>query len=167
MLYKNKKRMSSECNKVKLAIQNDKSEVVSAMCKQCLITANHDVCALNYVNGMNSRDDNQSANVLNTANQKKHKPKFRKPKLGPKERLASPKPSKPRSCLRWSLTRRIFYLKGKIIASSESECQSNSSKANPNLFMMRRLGLFQAYDQESNASHQFRLEVFGNCSLWK
>ncbi|GKD52711.1 hypothetical protein Tco_1281687 [Tanacetum coccineum] len=31
-----------------------------------------------------------------------------------------------------------------------------------NLFMMRRLGLFQAYDRESKASHQFRLEVFGN-----
>ncbi|GJX73691.1 hypothetical protein Tco_0312286, partial [Tanacetum coccineum] len=55
LLSKNKKHMSSECNNVKLAIRNDKSEIVCAMCKQCLITANHDVCVLNYVNGMNSR----------------------------------------------------------------------------------------------------------------
>ncbi|GJV77994.1 retrovirus-related pol polyprotein from transposon TNT 1-94 [Tanacetum coccineum] len=54
LLYENKKHMSSECNNVKLAIRNDKSEVVYAMCKQCLITTNHDVCVLNYVNGMNS-----------------------------------------------------------------------------------------------------------------
>ncbi|GJZ66178.1 retrovirus-related pol polyprotein from transposon TNT 1-94 [Tanacetum coccineum] len=40
---------------VELAIRNAKTEVVCAMCKQCLITANHDVCVLKYVNGMNSR----------------------------------------------------------------------------------------------------------------
>nr|GEU48772.1 hypothetical protein [Tanacetum cinerariifolium] len=44
------------------------------------------------------------------------------------ERLASPKPSKPRSFLRWSPTGRLFDLKGKIIASSESESQSDCSK---------------------------------------
>ncbi|GKE34969.1 hypothetical protein Tco_1454291, partial [Tanacetum coccineum] len=121
--------MSSECNNLKLAIQNDKFEVVCAMCKQCLITANHDIYVLNYVNGMNSRDYNQSTNVSNVANQKKHKPKVRKPKkLGFKERLASPKPNKSRYCLRWSPTGRTFDLKGKIIASSESECQSDNSK---------------------------------------
>nr|GEV60758.1 hypothetical protein [Tanacetum cinerariifolium] len=54
LLTKNKKHMSSKCNNVKLAIQIDKSEVVCAMSKQCLITANHDVCALNYVNDINS-----------------------------------------------------------------------------------------------------------------
>nr|GEY86457.1 hypothetical protein [Tanacetum cinerariifolium] len=46
LLSKNKKHMSSKCNNVKLAIRNDKSEVVCAMCKKCLITANHDVCVL-------------------------------------------------------------------------------------------------------------------------
>ncbi|GKC25614.1 retrovirus-related pol polyprotein from transposon TNT 1-94 [Tanacetum coccineum] len=93
--------MSSECNNIKLAIRNDKSETVYAMCKNSLITANHDVCVLNYVNDMNSRDDNQNANVSNTANQKKHKEKVKKPKkLGSKERLASPRPRKPRTCLR-------------------------------------------------------------------
>ncbi|GJW15202.1 retrovirus-related pol polyprotein from transposon TNT 1-94 [Tanacetum coccineum] len=65
---------------VELAIRNDKSEVVYAMCKQCLITANHDVYVLNYVNGMNSRDKKQKENVSKTANQKKHMPQAKKPK---------------------------------------------------------------------------------------
>ncbi|GJT28087.1 hypothetical protein Tco_0908362 [Tanacetum coccineum] len=128
LLSKNKKHMLSECNNIKLAIRNDKSEVVCAMCKQCLITANHDVCVLNYVNDMNSFGKKQKANVSNTENQKKQKPKVMKPKkVGFNERLASPKPSKPRSCLRWSPTGIIFDLKGKIIASSESESQSDCS----------------------------------------
>ncbi|GJY22455.1 hypothetical protein Tco_0396113 [Tanacetum coccineum] len=120
---------SSECNNIKLAIRNEKSEVICATCKQCLITANHDDCVLQYVNGMKSRKKNQSANVSKSANQKKHKAQVWKPKnVGSKERFASPKPSKPRSCLRWSPTGRLFDLKGKIIASSESESQSDCSK---------------------------------------
>nr|GEU61785.1 Gag-Pol polyprotein [Tanacetum cinerariifolium] len=55
LLSRNKKHMSSECNKVKLASQNVKSKVVCAMCKQCLIFINHDVCLLKYVNGMTYR----------------------------------------------------------------------------------------------------------------
>ncbi|GJU18718.1 retrovirus-related pol polyprotein from transposon TNT 1-94 [Tanacetum coccineum] len=133
LLYMNKKHMSSECNNTKLAIRNDKSEVVCAMCMKCLITTNHDVCVLNYVNDMNSRDDNQSADVLNVANQKKHKQNIKKSKtLGSKERLASPKPRKPRTCLRWSPTGRMFDFSGKLIESSDYECESNSSK---DLFM--------------------------------
>ncbi|GKB45396.1 retrovirus-related pol polyprotein from transposon TNT 1-94 [Tanacetum coccineum] len=96
LLSKNKKHMSSKCNNIKLAIWNDKYEVVCAMCKQCLITANHDV----------------------------KKPK----KVGFTERLASPKPSKPRMCLRWSPTRKTFDIKGNLIASSESD-------GYPNIFM--------------------------------
>ncbi|GJS69395.1 hypothetical protein Tco_0702236 [Tanacetum coccineum] len=100
LLSKNKKHMLSECNNIKLVIRNDKSEVI---------------CAI--------------ANVSKIANQKKHKPKVTKPKnVWSKERLVSPKPSKPRICLRWSPTGRMFDLKGKIIASSESECQSDSSR---------------------------------------
>ncbi|GJZ83613.1 hypothetical protein Tco_0648786 [Tanacetum coccineum] len=92
------------------------------------ITANQYVCVLNYVNGMNSRGKKQKANVSNIVNQKKHKPTIRKPnKVGSKERLASPKPKKLRTFLRWSPTRRIFDLKGKIIAFCESECQSDCS----------------------------------------
>ncbi|GKA40810.1 hypothetical protein Tco_0733403 [Tanacetum coccineum] len=120
--------MSSECKHVKLDTRNDQSEVICAMCKQCLITANHDVCMLNYVNDMNSRGKKQKANVSNTENQKKQKPKVKKPKkVGSNERLASPKPSKPRFCLRWSPTGRFFDIKGKIIASSESESQPDCS----------------------------------------
>ncbi|GKC02313.1 retrovirus-related pol polyprotein from transposon TNT 1-94 [Tanacetum coccineum] len=53
---------------------------------------------------------------------------FKASKIGSKERLALPKPSTPRSCLRWSPTGRIFDLKGKIITTSESVCQSDCSK---------------------------------------
>nr|GEW10617.1 integrase, catalytic region, zinc finger, CCHC-type, peptidase aspartic, catalytic [Tanacetum cinerariifolium] len=68
LLSKNKKHMSSECNNIKLAIQNDKSKVVCAMCKQCLITSNHDVCVINYVNDMNSPGKKQKENVSNIKN---------------------------------------------------------------------------------------------------
>ncbi|GJX97939.1 hypothetical protein Tco_0354958 [Tanacetum coccineum] len=142
--------MSFECNNIKLAIRNDKSEVICVMCKQCLITTNHDVCVLNYVNGINSRADNQNAHVSNTTNQKKHKAKVKKSKkLGSKERLASPRPRKPRTFLRWSPTRRTFNLSGKLIQSS---C--------PNLFMVCRLGLLQAHNQEYKVAHQLCLEVY-------
>ncbi|GJU50551.1 hypothetical protein Tco_1220106 [Tanacetum coccineum] len=128
--------MSSECNNVKLAIQNDKSKVICVMCYQCLITSNHDVCVLKYVNDINSRVSNLYANGSKTTNRKKHKPKVTKPKkVGSKERLTSPKPRNPRTYLRWSPTRRMFNLKGKIIESSESESQSDCSKGRPNLFM--------------------------------
>ncbi|GJR84460.1 retrovirus-related pol polyprotein from transposon TNT 1-94 [Tanacetum coccineum] len=115
LLSKKMKHMSSECNNVKLAIRNDKSKVVCAMCKQCLITANRDACVLNYVNDMNSRG-------------KKQKPKVWKPKnVGSNVRLASPKPRKPRTYLRWSPTGRIFDLTGKIIKSSNVESHSDCS----------------------------------------
>ncbi|GJX44177.1 hypothetical protein Tco_0260853 [Tanacetum coccineum] len=68
---KHNRHISSKCNNIKLAIQNDKSEVVCGICKQCLTTANHDVCVLTYVNDMNSRDSKQRANVSNIENQKK------------------------------------------------------------------------------------------------
>nr|GEV85678.1 retrovirus-related Pol polyprotein from transposon TNT 1-94 [Tanacetum cinerariifolium] len=61
----------------------------------------------------------------------------------------------------WSPTGRLFDLKGKKLASSKSESQSDCSNGYLNLFMVRRLGLFQAYDRESKTSHQFCLEVFG------
>ncbi|GJX18234.1 hypothetical protein Tco_0785181 [Tanacetum coccineum] len=78
--------------------------------------------------GMNSSKKNQCANVSKIANQKKHKPNVKKSKkLGSKERLASLKPSKPRSCIRRLPTGRIFYLSGKITASSNTESESNTS----------------------------------------
>nr|GEU48278.1 retrovirus-related Pol polyprotein from transposon TNT 1-94 [Tanacetum cinerariifolium] len=97
LLSKNKNHMSSACNNIKLDSQNVISKVVCAMCKQCLISVNND-------------------------------PKVTKTKkVGFIERLATPKHSKPRFFLRWSPTGRLFNLKGKIIASSESESQSDCS----------------------------------------
>ncbi|GJS96868.1 retrovirus-related pol polyprotein from transposon TNT 1-94 [Tanacetum coccineum] len=82
-------------------VKNDKSKVVCAM-----------------------------SNDSNVANQKNHKAKVCKAKkLGSKERLASPKPRKPRTYLRWLPTGIIFNLKGKIIESSESESQYHYSNS--------------------------------------
>nr|GEU84346.1 retrovirus-related Pol polyprotein from transposon TNT 1-94 [Tanacetum cinerariifolium] len=188
LLSKNNKHMSSACNNFKLYSHNVISKVVCAICKKCLIFVNHDVCLRNYVNGKTSRSMKQKVNVSIREKQKKQKLRVNKPKkVGSTKRLATPKPSKPRFSLRWSLTGRLFDLKGKIIASSKSESQSdcpngdNACTSNtlepkikrfpnstsflagyPNLFIVRRLGLFQAYDRKSKAFHQFRLEVYGN-----
>nr|GEV68317.1 hypothetical protein [Tanacetum cinerariifolium] len=157
LLSKNMKHMLSACNNFKLDYQNVYSKVVCAICKQCLISVNHDECLLNYVYDKNSYGKKQTANVSIKEKQKKRKPKIKKPKkVGIIERLATPKPSKPRYFLRWSPTGRMFDLNGKIIESSNS-----------NMFMVHQLGLFQAHDRKSKASHQFRLEVFGNYSLRK
>nr|GEX79613.1 hypothetical protein [Tanacetum cinerariifolium] len=43
LFSKNTKHMSSTCNNIKLDSQNVISKVVCAMCKQCLISVNHDV----------------------------------------------------------------------------------------------------------------------------
>nr|GEU58384.1 copia protein [Tanacetum cinerariifolium] len=107
LLSRNKKHMSSECNNVKLATHNVKSKVVCAMCKHCLISVNHDVCLLNYVNSMTSRGKKQKENVSLNENQKRQNSKVKKPKkVGSIERLASPKPSKPRSFLR------VYFVEG-------------------------------------------------------
>nr|GFC50732.1 hypothetical protein [Tanacetum cinerariifolium] len=97
-------------------------------------------------------------------------PKIAKPKkIGTRESLATPKPRKSRFVLRWSPTGRLFDQDGKIIDSSESKSQSDCSNGDnacyPDLFVVRRLRLFQAHDRKSKASHQFRLEVYRNCSL--
>nr|GEW90319.1 hypothetical protein [Tanacetum cinerariifolium] len=81
-----------------------------------------DSSRMKYVNGMKSRKKNQSANVSDNANQKKHKENVKKSKkLGSKERLASPRPSKPRTCLKWLPTRRNFDLSRTITESSNTE----------------------------------------------
>nr|GFC81500.1 hypothetical protein [Tanacetum cinerariifolium] len=99
---------------------------------------------------------------------KKYQPKVTKPKkVGIAERLATPKPTKPRFLLRWSPTGKPFNQECKLVASSESESLSDCSNGYSDLFMVRRFGLFQAYDRKSKASHQFRLEVYGNCPLRK
>nr|GEW72148.1 hypothetical protein [Tanacetum cinerariifolium] len=110
----------------KVRASNVKSKVVCAICKQCLNSVNHDVCLLNYVNGMTSRGKKQTKNVSINEKQKKQQLNVKKTKkVGSIKRLASPK---PRSFLRWSPTGRLFDLKGKIIVSSESKSQSDYSK---------------------------------------
>nr|GFA78376.1 retrovirus-related Pol polyprotein from transposon TNT 1-94 [Tanacetum cinerariifolium] len=99
------------------------------MCKQCLISINHDECLLNYVNDKNSRGKKQSTNVSIKEKQKKQKPKVKNPKkVESHKSLATPTSRKPRILLRWSPTGRMFDINGKIIASIESESQSNCSK---------------------------------------
>nr|GFA46289.1 retrovirus-related Pol polyprotein from transposon TNT 1-94 [Tanacetum cinerariifolium] len=93
LLSKNKKHMSSACKNFALDSQNVYSKVVCVMCKQCLISVNHDECLLNYVYDKNSRGKKQMANVSIKEKQKKRKPKVKKPKkVGFIERLATPKP---------------------------------------------------------------------------
>ncbi|GJR46706.1 hypothetical protein Tco_1314809 [Tanacetum coccineum] len=84
--------------------------------------------ASRYVNVMKSRKKNQSANVSKSANQKKHKANVKKSKKsGSKESLASPRPSKPRTCLRWLPAGRIFDVCRKITASSNTKSESDTS----------------------------------------
>ncbi|GJU70605.1 retrovirus-related pol polyprotein from transposon TNT 1-94 [Tanacetum coccineum] len=170
VLTKNKKHMSSECNNIKLAIWNDKSEIVCAMCKQCLSIANHDACVLNYVNGMNSHSKKQKANVSNIENQTKHKAQIWKPKnVGPKERLASPKPSQPRMRLRWSPTGKMFDIKGKIIASSESNgdnaCTPNAQEPKIKRFPNSTSFLGRVYFIEGLGHNLFSVGQFYDSDL--
>nr|GEW09203.1 integrase, catalytic region, zinc finger, CCHC-type, peptidase aspartic, catalytic [Tanacetum cinerariifolium] len=69
-----KKVINSDSNGLS-STRNVRSKVVCAMCKQCLNSVNHDVCLLNYVNGMNSRGKKQKANVSINEHQQKQKPK--------------------------------------------------------------------------------------------
>nr|GEX70270.1 hypothetical protein [Tanacetum cinerariifolium] len=142
LLSKNNKHISSACNNIKIDSQDVISKVVCAMCKKCLISVNHDECLRNYVNGKNSRGKKHKARVSFKEIQMKYQPKVTKPK-------------------------KTVCSKGKIVDSSESESQSDSSNGYSDLFMVCRFGLFQAYDRKSKASHQFRLEVYGNCPLRK
>nr|GEW22649.1 integrase, catalytic region, zinc finger, CCHC-type, peptidase aspartic, catalytic [Tanacetum cinerariifolium] len=128
LLSKNNKHMSSACHNIKPESQDVISKVVYTMCKQCLISVNHDVCLCNYVNGKNSRAKKQKEKVYVKEIQKKYQPKLTKPKkVGLPERLATPKPRKPRFLLRLSPTNKLFDQEGKLVASSESESQYDCS----------------------------------------
>ncbi|GJU84514.1 hypothetical protein Tco_1292060 [Tanacetum coccineum] len=90
-------------------------------------------------------------------NQKKHKENVKKTeKLGSKESLASPSSYKPITRFRWLHTRRIFDLSGKLLDKSNTKAENKLSACYQNLFMARRLGLFQAYDWESEVAHKLR-----------
>nr|GEU64531.1 uncharacterized mitochondrial protein AtMg00810-like [Tanacetum cinerariifolium] len=128
LLSKNNKHMSLACNNIKIDSQDVISNVVCAMCNKCLISVNHDNCLRNYVNDKNSCGKKQKAKVSVKEIQKKYQPKVTKPKkVGTLERLATPKPRKPRFLLRWSPTGRLFDQEGKLVASSTSESQYDCS----------------------------------------
>nr|GEX99251.1 hypothetical protein [Tanacetum cinerariifolium] len=128
LLSKNQKTMSSECNNIKLAIRNDKSEIVCDTCKQFLVTANHDACLLSSMNALNSHANNLCANASPSANQKRHRIQVWKLKqVGSKERLTC-KPRLSRLSLKWSPSGRSFDLKGKLVASKDSN-YPNDDKA--------------------------------------
>nr|GEZ47630.1 hypothetical protein [Tanacetum cinerariifolium] len=130
LLSKNNKHISSACNNIKIDSQDVISKVVCAMCKKCLISVNHDECLRSYVNGKNSCGKKQKAKVSFKENQMKYQPKITKPmKVGFLERLATPKPRKPRFLLRWSPIGRLFEQQGNIVDSSKSESQSDCSNA--------------------------------------
>nr|GEU41063.1 hypothetical protein [Tanacetum cinerariifolium] len=76
----------------------------------------------------NSRGKKQKAKVSFKETQMKYQSKVTKPKkVGTRESLATPKPRKPRFLLRWLPTGKMFDKTGKIVASSESESQSDCS----------------------------------------
>nr|GEW72214.1 hypothetical protein [Tanacetum cinerariifolium] len=87
---------------------------------------------------MNSRADNQSANVSIHENQKKHKANAKKSKeLGSKGSLASSRPSKPRTYLTWIPIGIIVSMCAKLTASSNTKSKfkksvyDNASTSNP------------------------------------
>nr|GFB86637.1 hypothetical protein [Tanacetum cinerariifolium] len=168
LLSKNNKHISSACNNIKIDSQDVISKVVCATCSKCLISVNHDKCLSNCVIGKKSRGKNQKAKVSVKEIQKKYQQKVAKPKkVGTHESLATTKPRKSRLILRWSPTGKLFNQEGKLVDFSESKSKSDCYNGYSDLFMVRRFGLFQAYDRKSKASHQFCLEVHGNCPLWK
>nr|GEV34302.1 copia protein [Tanacetum cinerariifolium] len=132
LLSKNQKTMSSKCNNTKLSIRNDKSEIICVICKQCLVTTNHDACFPSSVNALNSHATKLCANVPLIANQKGHRTQVWKPKqVGSKERL-SYKPRLPRLSLKLSPSRRSFDLKGKLVASKETNCPNDDKACTSN-----------------------------------
>nr|GEW38630.1 hypothetical protein [Tanacetum cinerariifolium] len=132
LLSKNQKTMSTECNNIKLAIWNDKSEIVCDTCKQCLVTANHDACLPSSVNALNSRANKLYSNVPFSINQKRHMTQVWKPKqVGFKDRLSC-KPRLPRLSLKWSPSGRSFNLKGKLVASKEIDCPNDDKACTSN-----------------------------------
>nr|GEX40985.1 putative nucleotidyltransferase, ribonuclease H [Tanacetum cinerariifolium] len=93
LLSKNQITMSSECNNIKLAIRNDKSEIVCDTCKQCLVTTNPDACLPSSVTVLNSHENKLCANV---------------PQVQIKRDIGY-----------------SFDLKGKLVASKETNCPND------------------------------------------
>nr|GEU62743.1 retrovirus-related Pol polyprotein from transposon TNT 1-94 [Tanacetum cinerariifolium] len=99
---------------------------------QCLVTANQDACLSSSVNELNSRANKLCVNVLLIANQKRYGTQVWKPKqVGSKERLSC-KPRLPRLSLKWSPSGSSFDLKGKLVASKETNCPNDDKACTSN-----------------------------------
>nr|GEX69007.1 retrovirus-related Pol polyprotein from transposon TNT 1-94 [Tanacetum cinerariifolium] len=172
LLSKNRNTMSSKCNNLKLAIRNDKSKIVCDTYKQCLVTANHDACLTPSVNVLNSRANKLCANVPRSANQNRHRTQVWKPKqVGSNERLA-PKPRLPRFSLKWSPFGRNFNLKGKLVASKETNfpnddkaCTSNPQEPMRKRFPNSTVFLGRVYFVEGLGHNLFSVGQFCDANL--
>nr|GFA09024.1 integrase, catalytic region, zinc finger, CCHC-type, peptidase aspartic, catalytic [Tanacetum cinerariifolium] len=112
----------------------------------------------------------QKENVSNIANQMKHKARIWKPNnVGSKERLASPKPIKPRIRLRWSPTGKMFDIKGKLIASGESNsdnaCTPNHQEPTIQRFLNSNFSLGRVYFIEGLGHNLFSVGQFCDSDL--
>nr|GEW66376.1 ribonuclease H-like domain-containing protein [Tanacetum cinerariifolium] len=112
----------------------------------------------------------QKANVSNIANQMKHKARIWKPNnVGSKERLASSKPIKPRIRLRWSPTEKMFDIKGKLIASGESNgdnaCTPNPQEPTIQRFLNSNFSLGRVYFIEGLGHNLFSIGQFCDSDL--
>nr|GFA55595.1 copia protein [Tanacetum cinerariifolium] len=173
-LSKNQKTMSYERNNIKLAIRNNKSKIVCGTCKQCFVTANHDACLLSFVNALNPRANNLCANAPPSANQKRHRTQVWKPKqVGFKERLAcTPNPRLARYSLKWSPSGRSFDLKGKLVASKETNlpnddkaCPSNPQEPIRKQFLNLTVFLGRVYFVEGFGHNLFSVGQFCDADL--
>nr|GEZ96322.1 retrovirus-related Pol polyprotein from transposon TNT 1-94 [Tanacetum cinerariifolium] len=125
LLSKNNKHISSACNNIKIASQDNvngkkscgKNQKAKVSIKEIQKKYQPKVSKPKMnVNGQNSCGKNQKAKVSVKEIQKKYQPKVSKPKtVGARESLATPKPRKSRLLLRWSPTGRLFNQEGKIV----------------------------------------------------
>ncbi|GKD33443.1 integrase, catalytic region, zinc finger, CCHC-type containing protein [Tanacetum coccineum] len=124
----------------------------------------HDACFSKFVDDVNSRAKPQYAKVSNIENIKKLKETAKKKEKYTKEvHITTPSMSPPRSPkrnnrLRSRPTGRIFPIDDTSVALIDSYRV---------MFMVCKLGLLQAHGRESEAAHQFYLEVYGPFSVQK
>nr|GEW56856.1 hypothetical protein [Tanacetum cinerariifolium] len=81
---------------------------------------------------LNSRVNNLCANASPSANQKRHRTQVWKPKQVGFKKILAPKPRLPRFSLKWSPSRRSFDLKGKLVASKETNCPNDDKACTSN-----------------------------------
>ncbi|GKB21239.1 retrovirus-related pol polyprotein from transposon TNT 1-94, partial [Tanacetum coccineum] len=123
-IYENAKLRAQLFDKKAKSISNSKNDRVTSASKSSSIK-NKEVEVeeqpRNLLLSKNKKHMSSECNNFKLVIQNDKSEIVKKPKkVGFTERLASPKPSKPRMYLRWSPTRKMFDIKGNLIASSES-----------------------------------------------